>query len=453
MKHIAFLLSFFLLFNFSHSQTSDLSRGIIFYDNAEQTPNISWGNSKTKGYGLFTYGNQIFGQTQTNGGGGILVSEGFEGAPKARAGNKAYRFRIVKRTDYPACCEWTRAELYWGNGSAEYTGAEWFAQSIFIPADWVHDNRRLAMSFDFKFADAQGPASLHLFMENGQWQINKQYPQGGNSVKQNIGAVEKGKWVDFVFHRNFKDDASGFIEVYLNKQKVYSYNGPNYNMMGNPKAEGYILFGMYKWQYATANGQGEGAGSYNGPITAYFDEIKIMDSRGSLEAVSPGGSAPAPTPVPNPDPVPSPETPLPVFTPVTPDVTTMLATIDLKVFAQHTHLQNPGFIRSFSITQVKGPNTATVSQYDQSGHIPTVTNFKFSNLVNGIYEFKVTTTDNLGRTASDNFLITKNSSVPIDTTNYYVSSIESTEVVNGKTVKSIIITWKDGTKTELYKKP
>ena len=442
--------------------TKDLSKGIIFRDDAESEPPIGWGTSKLLGYMMFTYGSQQFGKIESNGGGGMLVSEGFEGAPKPRSGTKCYRFRIVKRTDYPPCCEWTRAELYWG-GNNEYTGAEWFAQSIFIPNDWVHDNRRLAMSFDFKYLDAQGPASLHLFIDynsnSGQheWQINRQY-RGTNTEEKFIGAVKKGVWNDFVFHRNFKNDSSGFIEVFLNKQKLYSYNGPNYQMDNGDKTEGYVLFGPYKWQYATPDGQGEGSGSYNGPITAYFDEIRIGNKDATLETMSPEGSVAAPIPpIVTTPPIPTqPPTAssAPVFTTAIADVTTDKATHELKAFAKHTTLS--GFIRSFSIAQVSGPNQAKITSKNQIGYIPTEITFAFENLVNGVYEFKVTATDDKGATATDNFKITKKPVEVPDTTNYYVSSVESTEniVVNGvaKNVKSLIISWKDGTKTELYKK-
>ena len=418
---------------------------VVFYDNAEQNPVISWGTPKTKGYYLFTYGDQVFGRLQSNGGGGLAVAEGEMGAPKPRAGNKSYRFTIVKRTDYPPCCEWTRAEMYWGGGNQEITGAEWFAQSIFIPNDWVHDNRRLAMSFDFKFPDAVGPASLHLFMEGGQWQINRQYPQGANAAKQNLGAVQKGVWTDFVIHRNFKNDASGFIEVFINKVKVYSYYGANY-----PGGEGYVLFGMYKWQYASPDGQGEGSGSYNGPITAYFDELKIMDARGSLDAVSPGGSVTPPVvtpPVVVPPPVVTP-TAKPVFAPITPDLVTEVPTLDVKVSAKHTTATTVlNYISYFTISQVSGPNAAKVTQFNQSGFIPTTTNFKFENLIDGTYEFKVTAIDFLGGSSVDNFKITKKTPF-VDTRDYIKSAVVGTKVitVNGvqKTITIVTVTYNSG---------
>lgn len=267
--------------------------GVFFYDNAQDEPHVSsadWGTSKRVGWGYFSGGDHNTdnkSQTTT----WTVVSKGQEGAPDGRlgAGSKSYRSRVIKRNDYPACCEWVRSELYWGT-AAETVGVRWIGVSIYIPTDFCVDNRAMGIGFDCKFANAQGPASFYLKINNrGYIEVNRQYPQGGTEYRSELYHVSQdfGKWVDWTLNRNFSNTSSGFMILYRNGQEVWRYIGPNYGA----EAEGYVLQGQYIWPWASQNGQGEGTGICNTEHTIYYAELKFGDSTATLQDMLPSGSS------------------------------------------------------------------------------------------------------------------------------------------------------------------
>lgn len=417
MKKLLIFLS--AIYSVAQAQpVSDTAKGVIMYDNAEADPKASWGTPKTKGWNYFSGGdhnpaNQN--QTATV----RRVPAGYEGAPAARFGNSSYRLRVIKDNTYPACCNYVRSEMYWGGGNGnEYTGVNWQAVSIFIPADWCDDNRPIGIAFDNKFANAQGPASFYLKIENGQFQVNRQWPQGGAEYRTNVGPVVKGRWIDLVLHRNYKDDNTGYMEFFMDKKMVWSHYGPNYVMEAGSQTEGYVLQGIYKWSWSSANGQGEGSGLCNTQYTIYMDEFKFGNAKATLESMSPGGSAPPPDPIPAPTLNPKfvnsacaavacPAVPIP-------DKSITKTTDSILIYATHTNTSNSNHIKSFSARQLKGPNAALLSFYNQTGYIPTQVGMGFRGLVSGTYTFAVTVTDMLGLTATDTFDLKVNSLIPIN---------------------------------------
>lgn len=253
---------------------------LIFYDDAENHPDTEWGAPLTEKWNYWSGGDHNpmnFNQNSSM----RRVAQGFEGAPAPRAGNYSYRAQIIKDESYPECCNHLRSEMYFGGGGQAYIGWEWAAVSQYIPNDWCEDVNRIGVGFDSKFANSIGPASFFLMIEDGQYAAYRQWPQGSSDVRTFLGKVEKGKWVDWILHRNFKDDSTGFMELYKDGKLVWSHKGGNYMMDNGPQTEGYLLQGLYKWPWATPNGQGEGP-SICKKFTIYMDEFRFGGKTATL---------------------------------------------------------------------------------------------------------------------------------------------------------------------------
>lgn len=270
---------------------------IVQADFAEQAPSFNWPTPKQQkpgqapGYMMVTGAANAAAFGKTSLGSSIsLVSAGEFGAPAPLFGKKCYRINITKQADYPSSRDGVRAELYSGENCRENTGAAWWMVGIYLPTDWCDDNRPIGVAFDFKFANAQGPASFYLKIENAQWQATRQYPQGRKEERQNLSAIQKGVWTYWVLHRNFADNDSGFMELYQWVQgtkpefkQVYEYKGANYSMDCGPKTEGYWLQGLYKWSWMDRTGQGEGPGLCNTQYTAFYDNLIVLNSKAGID--------------------------------------------------------------------------------------------------------------------------------------------------------------------------
>lgn len=262
----------------------DLAKGLIVIDDGENPPLFRWPISKLEGYHMSTAGNQQFGNmsSRTN---ASLVKEGEFGAPKPRSGTKCYRFHIEQQH---GDLQHSRAELYWGHGSNENVGEEWFGVSIFLPKDWGIDTRPIGLGFDFKWPDAVGPANLNLKLFGDELRVSHEPLQGTKESYYPVGKAVFGQWVDYAF-RFKRSSTNGLIEFYINKIKKLVLTGPT-----SSADVSYCLFGPYKWQYSTPDGQGEGPGTYNGPITCYYDEIRIGNASATIDTISPAGTVTAP---------------------------------------------------------------------------------------------------------------------------------------------------------------
>lgn len=407
----------------------------IVYDDCEALPSVGWGNDYKSSYAMVTGGAQNVNNPDDRT--GIKLSSKY-----ARKGTRSYQLYVTKRTDYPACCEWTRSEVMWMDPGYQNESNEWnFAavSTLIDPTVNLGAQIRYQIAYDHKEAPDNRQTPFWLGIKAGRYII-----AGLNIGSEvDLGPVTKGVWEDWVLHRNWLQN--GFLKFYRNGKLVYEKTG-------DMRVNSYIAriqHGIYKWAWQNSNNQNEGAGgpADDAPIIMYIDELRFGLKGGTATLQDFLLDSTAPPVVVDPPPIIIPPISAPTIIAI-PDITTDKNTADIKVTAKDNTAN--GHIKSFSITQVSGPNTAKVTQYNQSGWRPTTTNFKFDGLLDGIYEFKVTTVDDLGNTASDNFKITRKT---VDTTNYYVGSVESTENIPGGSYKSIIITWRDGTKTELYKKP
>ena len=209
-----------------------------------------------------------------------------------RAGTKSARFQLYN-TDPPVSGA-TRAELKMS--STEPLGAErWYGFSIYLD-NWQEDAAAAILaqwhqddSNDPRF---QGSPPLALMTKGDSWciSIRKAWDNTASPDTDDIpaGAWQQSTWTDWVFHVVWRDgDVSDAVtEVWKDGTRLHAFSDARQGKQ-NKFADGkgnYMRFGIYKWVWAS-----------NPPPTIerliHFDELRIADRHGSLQAVSPPSTA------------------------------------------------------------------------------------------------------------------------------------------------------------------
>lgn len=205
----------------------------------------------------------------------------------ARKGQTAARFELTKN-DILDFDGFTRAEIRRTN---ETDGERWYGFSNFLPADYTADPLAEMIAQwhdvpDFILGESwrSPPISFQIIKDhyyvNCLWSasvINTDLTKDGEQ-KTDLGPVDKNKWNDWVFHIKFSYKSDGIIEVWKNKTKIFTYNGPNsYNDRSYP----YFKIGVYKWGW-----NGWAIFSPESKRVLYYDEVRIGNSNASMEEVS-----------------------------------------------------------------------------------------------------------------------------------------------------------------------
>lgn len=454
----------------------------VFRDNCEDLPPSSdWGSGQyTSKYIAFTAGTQNLSNPDPRA--SLTLSSDY-----ARLGTKCYKLHLEKRTDKYNTGElqWLRNELAWmANGDLQ-AGNEWkfaAASILFHPSMDFGGEQRFQVLYDHKESPDDGNTKWWLGLRGDQFIVGGVH-NGGES-KLNI-TVKSVTWYDFILERTWGNNA--YIKLYLNGKEVYSKTG---NFFCNQSPFSRLQMGLYVWPWASQNGQNEGAGNAADakPKTMYIDEIRFGNAKATLADFLLDGSAP-PVVVDPPIVV----DPPPVVVPPTTGIILINSgsTTDkfftggstYKVTTPISGTTNDALYQDERFGNVKYAIPVANGNYTIKLHFAeifhTAVNKRLFNVkiegkevitkldifrevgANTALEklFPVTVTDgNINIefiTVLDNAAITGieimpgTIAPPVDTTIYYTSSVESTEAGH----RSIVITWSDGSKTELYKKP
>lgn len=469
----------------------------IFYDNCEVLPLVGWGADPKTHYAMVTGGNQSLSNVDSRT--GMRLTNKYK-----RKGTNCYELFVTKREDYPSCCEWTRSEvMYLAPSQQTWNNAlKWIGVSILIDPTFQFENRPCQIGFDSKASpdDLQTPFWLGIIGD-------QYYIEGYFHPRKMLGQVIKGVWEDWLVERNYSAGSDGYFNFYRNGKLIYSKTGANWFNRGGDAPVSRYQHGLYKWVLATANGQGWGsavpAGADKAKMTIYIDEIKFGYASGNATLQDFLVDTPNPTPIP-----PEPVEPLPIPPPVT-TVTAFINSGGGSYTGGGAWSADKYFIGGnayASTAPIAGTTLDPLYQDERFG------NFEYKIPVkNGEYLVKlhfaeiyfdapgqrtfdvliegqkvlvnydvfqksggknIAIVEAMRATVSDGELTIKFVSIinnakiaaievspyvpPQDMNVYYVSSIEATETitVNGitKTVKSVVITWSDGSKTEIYKK-
>lgn len=203
----------------------------------------------------------------------------------ARSGK--YSLRVSLNSHDPNVAGGKRSEF--SMGAERSTNFErWYGFSIFLPNDYQLDDQSEIVAQWHDAAPAflirSPPIALHLF--HGQWRIAmfwgaKKFTDKATANKKllDLGAFEKNKWTDFVFHIKFSYNDDGVLEIWKDGVQVMNYKGPNcYNDDNGP----YFKVGIYKYPW---NGN-KNLPSENKVL--YFDDIAIGNETAKYDDVAPG---------------------------------------------------------------------------------------------------------------------------------------------------------------------
>lgn len=167
----------------------------------------------------------------------------------------------------------------------------WYAISIYVPTTWWHDTSKVEI-MQWHGSEDTGekgfgrnpPLSLMVMGSNliirQLWSAKRIQTSNENRVDLWRKPLEKGKWMNFVFHMKWSYKKDGFLQVWKDGIKIIEQkNKPNcYNDALGP----YFKFGVY-WPTA-----GE-PNSYNKKAlrTLYYDSFRIGDGRNVLKDMAP----------------------------------------------------------------------------------------------------------------------------------------------------------------------
>jgi hypothetical protein len=205
-----------------------------------------------------------------------------------RKGNGAARFEFDK-SDVINYNKYVRAEI---RQPSDVEAERWYGFSNYLPADFVTDPlaEKIAQWHevpDFDKGENWRSPPVSMGIENGRYYVHIMWAAAAvntNNTKDgekriDLGPVDKSKWNDWVFHIKFSYKSDGILEIWKNKEKVLTYNGPN---SFNDKTYPYFKIGIYKWGW-----NGWASYSPESKRVLYYDEVRIGDEHADLNLVSP----------------------------------------------------------------------------------------------------------------------------------------------------------------------
>lgn len=205
-----------------------------------------------------------------------------------RKGNGMAKFDLLKSdvTNYSGYC---RAEIH---RESEADAERWFAFSNYLPSNFVSDPMAEIIAQwheipDWDRGENWRSPPISFGIQNGRYYVKILWaaaPVNTNDTKDgektvDLGPVDKSKWNDWVFHIRYSYKSDGILEIYKNKVKIFTLNGPNsFNDENYP----YFKVGIYKWAW-----NGWASYSPESERVIYYDEVRVGTKNASLDEVSP----------------------------------------------------------------------------------------------------------------------------------------------------------------------
>jgi len=291
-------------------------------------------------------------------------------------GSKAARFRLSKDEPlYQGDQYRTEVTIVKAEEDSRVTVEGWYAFKVLFPADGGQSDDRKTSIQQF-FEDGSDELTLrtqygrcYMELQNGgngyRWDLFSTATTLNNTSVATFKTHPFDEWNQFVFHINHKKDSTGFIEVYKNGEKIHEYHGATIHLK------------VPKWKIGIYSSFTKSTVPYK---IVLYDDVKVGNNTATLADMT-GDAAPPPPPVPN----------IPPTANAGSDITITLPTnsVILDGSAQDTD----GMITSLAWSKVSG------GSYNLVGST-------LSNLVEGVYVFRLTATDNDGATATDDITIT-----------------------------------------------
>lgn len=280
-------------------------------------------------------------------------------------GNQSFRSEV--RTNDPAVSSGYRAELTLPNVSDQ--GDMWYGWSMYFEGNNSSGNSWTGSSgvtTQWHPNNGSGSAELAIYADGGQFDITTNPSGGAGGTHQTSGLqnIVANRWYDIVFHVNWAS-SGGSVQVWIDGQLYFTKN--NLNWLPGP----YLKLGMNRWLMTNT-------------WVVYYDNFKVgRNVTYNDVAPTPSTSTGNQTPTAN----------------AGTDKTLTLPTNSTTLTGSGT--DPDGTIAGYAWTRVSGPTTFTFG----TANAATTT---LSNLVQGVYVFRLTVTDNGGATATDNVTVTVN---------------------------------------------
>jgi len=347
------------------------TRPILFYDDCENSPTFIGTNCPNTNAPFSNGWTSRQGDNSTS---SITYSTAF-----ARSGTGSYAMTLLPSSNNN--WQFMKAELAWNFLPAGSTlgvlgcnaafsrpsmGLRWMAMSTYVPVSTTLPSdpiTNIGFGFNTK-SDPDYATTTYMVINSSRYRLVIQRVNADGSqvaTGYDCGPVVKGEWVDWVLHRNFVQNNTGYVELYKNGERIYNIrNIGNWRVNGYSK-EPYVQQGLYRFN------------SLSTPITIYYDEFRFGDS--TITDVR--DMMPAASTVPN-------QPPVTVINPAVVQTNTTSAT----VIATSTDID--GTITDRAWTYLSGPATPSVVG-------TTVDTLLASSLnVDGEYAFRLIVTDNGG---------------------------------------------------------
>ncbi|WP_250122666.1 polysaccharide lyase [Chroococcidiopsis sp. CCMEE 29] len=207
-----------------------------------------------------------------------------------RAGGEAVKITLKKSDPYFKNSR-PRAELKLRPVPAN--SEHWYGLSLFIPKEYTLEPKSFEIITQFisppdkDLGEKWHRPSLTLSMRKkgftltNYWdsrQITKGKQFEGRQ-QWNLGAVEKGKWIDFVYHAKWSYKSDGLLEAWKGGKLILRRKGAN---TFNDKRGPSFKMGIYKPDWKSRPER-----SITTQRIIYFDEVRIGDASASYKDVAP----------------------------------------------------------------------------------------------------------------------------------------------------------------------
>ncbi|OKL39549.1 polysaccharide lyase [Pontibacter flavimaris] len=214
--------------------------------------------------------------------GELLVEENFEGESYFRGAKlqaaTAYGFRVAELPVYegtrsgrfelrdtdPEASGGTRAEFLFPEATKVKEG--WYTFAAYFPTEDYQRDTSMDHINQWHQGKGSGSPALMLITENDEFFIFLK-GKGLKHQRYALGEVRKDVWHRFAIHIVHSSGEDGMVEVWLNENKVLSYNGPTmYSGFGYPRWK----VGLYKddWNHSrTTDTQKR---------VYYIDDVKLI---------------------------------------------------------------------------------------------------------------------------------------------------------------------------------
>jgi len=192
-----------------------------------------------------------------------------------------YALRVELRRDDKVIARGKRAEL---RLFAEKTPnvERWYKVSYFLPNDYKSDSMYEILAQWHEMPDRilgedwRSPP-LSLLTQDGKWKfrilwatdpVNTNRTISGTKMLD-LGEVQTGRWVEWVFHLHFSHQEDGFLQIWKDGKQIVDEHGPNYY---NDRKGPYFKVGMYKSGWVKTFRKSEVSNR-----VFFIDDIKVGD--------------------------------------------------------------------------------------------------------------------------------------------------------------------------------